>query len=145
MIFLAEYQAVPQQPMSQLKKLSRYLLGLFFIAAGLNHFWHTAFYVAMMPPYLPWHLELVYVSGVAEAGLGALVLFRRWQVVAAWGLIALSFAVFPANLHMALHPELFRQFTSTGLWLRLPLQAVVIAWAYWYTRPGPVGCAADRA
>ncbi len=138
MIFLAEFQAMRQLPMSHLKNLSRYFLGLFFIAAGLNHFWHTAFYVAMMPPYLPWHLELVYVSGVAEAGLGALVLFRRWQVVAAWGLIALSVAVFPANLHMALHPELFPQFTATGLWLRLPLQAVVIAWAYWYARPDAV-------
>ena len=128
-----------------MKTISRYLLGLFFIAAGLNHFWHTAFYFAMMPPYLPWHLELVYASGIAEAGLGALVLFKRWQLVAAWGLIALSIAVFPANLHMALHPELFRQFTATGLWLRLPLQAVVIAWAYWYTRPDTVARATDRA
>ena len=121
--------------MSQLKTFSRYLLGLFFMAAGLNHFWHTAFYVAMMPPYLPSPLELVYLSGMAELGLGALVFFRRWQVAAAWGLIALSLAVFPANVHMALHPELFTQFSPTGLWLRLPLQAAVIAWAYWYTRP----------
>ena len=121
--------------MPTLKTLSRYLLGALFIAAGINHFWHTPFYVAMMPPYLLAPLALVYLSGVAEIGLGALLLFKRWQVLASWGLIALSVAVFPANVHMALNPELFTQFSPTGLWLRLPLQAVVIAWAYWYTRP----------
>ena len=120
--------------MSKLKTLSRYLLGVFFIAAGLNHFWDTAFYVAIMPPWLPWHLALVYLSGAAEIGLGALLLFSRWQVLAGWGLIALSVAVFPANIHMALHPELFPQFTPAGLWLRLPLQFALIAWAWWYTR-----------
>lgn len=118
-----------------LKSVSRYLLGILFIAAGINHFWHTSFYVAMMPPWLPMHLALVYLSGVAEIGLGALLLFRRWQITAGWGLVVLSIAVFPANLHMALHPELFTQFSATGLWLRLPLQAVVIAWAWWFTRP----------
>ena len=121
--------------MPALKPFFRILLGVLFIAAGLNHFWHTAFYVAMMPPYLPWHLELVYASGLAEVALGAAVLFKRWQGMAGWGLIALSVAVFPANLHMALNPALFSQFTPTGLWLRLPLQAVVIVWAYWATRP----------
>ena len=121
--------------MPTLKTLSRYLLSALFIAAGINHFWHTPFYVAMMPPYLPAPLALVYLSGVAEIGLGALLLFKRWQVIAGWGLIALSIAVFPANVHMALNPELFTQFSPAGLWLRLPLQAVVIAWAYWYTRP----------
>ena len=121
--------------MSHFKTLSRCLLGLFFMAAGLNHFWHTAFYVAMVPPYLPAPLVLVCLSGVAELLLGAGVLVRRWEAGAAWGLIALSVAVFPANVHMALHPELFTQFSLTGLWLRLPLQAVVIAWAYWHTRP----------
>ena len=121
--------------MQKLKAPFRYFFALFFLAAGINHFWHTPFYVAMMPPYLPAPLALVYLSGVAEIGLGALLLFPRWQVMAGWGLVALSVAVFPANVHMALNPELFTQFSPTGLWLRLPLQALVIAWAYWYTRP----------
>ncbi len=119
--------------MRRLKTATRRLLALFFIAAGVNHFWHTDFYVAMMPPYLPAHLALVYLSGVAEVGLGALLLFARWQRWAGWGLIALCIAVFPANVHMALHPDLFPQFTPSGLWLRLPLQALAIVWAYWYT------------
>ena len=120
--------------MQKLKTFTRYLLGVLFMAAGINHFWHTAFYVSMMPPYLPLHLELVYLSGLAEIGLGALLFLTRWQRLAAWGVIALCIAVFPANVNMALHPELFPQFSAQGLWLRLPLQAVAIAWAWWYTR-----------
>lgn len=120
--------------MQELKTLTRYLLGALLIVAGINHFWHCAFYVAMMPPYLPGHLELVYVSGLAEIVLGTLLFMQRWQYLAAWGVIALCIAVFPANVNMALHPELFPQFSPQGLWLRLPLQAVAIVWAWWYTR-----------
>jgi uncharacterized membrane protein len=116
------------------KTLTRYLFGVLFIAAGANHFVNPGFYLRMMPAYLPWHSELVAVSGVAEMALGALLLVPRFQVVAAWGLIALLIAVFPANLNMALHPEQFATVSPTVLWLRLPLQGVLIAWAYWYTR-----------
>ena len=120
--------------MNRLKDISRWLFGLFFIAAGANHFVNTPFYVSIMPPYLPWPVALVYISGVAEIGLGGLLLFERWSRLAAWGLIALLIAVFPANVHMALHPELYQWASSLGLWLRLPLQGALIAWAYWYTR-----------
>jgi uncharacterized membrane protein len=58
-----------------------------------------------MPPYLPWHLALVSISGLAEIGLGVLLLFRRWLVLAGWGLIVLLIAVFQTNIHMALHPS----------------------------------------
>ena len=121
--------------MTRLKRLARCLFGLGFVAAGLNHFLMTAFYVSIVPPYLPYPSALVVVSGLAEIGLGALLLFRRWAPLAAWGLIALLIAVFPANLHMALHPEQFPYAPAALLWLRLPLQAVLIAWAYWHTRP----------
>ena len=120
--------------MSRFKTLSRWLFGALFIAAGINHFVNTAFYVSIMPPYLPLHRELVYVSGIAEVVLGAMLLARGYQSVAAWGLIALLIAVFPANVHMALHPEHFPTLPPVGLWLRLPLQGVLVAWAYWYTR-----------
>ncbi len=113
-----------------------WLLGLFFVAAGILHFLRPGMYVKIMPPYLPWPRQLVFVSGLAEVALGILVLVPRFRVPAAWGLIALLVAVFPANLHMALHPELFRKISPVALWLRLPLQAVLIAWACWYTRGG---------
>lgn len=105
--------------------------------AGANHFRDPAFYVSIMPAYLPWHLQLVYVSGVAELVVGALLLFRRSRRIAAWAAIALMIAVFPANLQMALHPDLYAQFSPVALWLRLPLQGVLILWAYWFTRSEP--------
>ena len=121
--------------MTNAKNIGRYVFGIGFIAAGTNHFINTAFYVAIMPPYLPWPLVLVYLSGVAEIGFGALLLMPRWSQAAAWGLIALLLAVFPANLHMALNTELYAWAPPAALWLRLPLQAVLIAGAYAYTRP----------
>ena len=121
--------------MNRARRLARTLFGAGFILAGLNHFLMTSFYVSIVPPYLPWPLALVILSGLAEIGLGALLLFRRWAPLAAWGLIALLIAVFPANLHMALHPELYPWAPAAALWLRLPLQGVFVAWAYWHTRP----------
>ena len=111
----------------------RILLALFLVGAGVNHFIRTGFYLRMMPPYVPFPLAMVQISGVAEIALGVLLLIPATMVPAAWGLIALLIAVFPANLQMALHPETFPEFTPRALWLRLPLQAVLIAWAWWYT------------
>mgnify|MGYP003345645913 FL=1 len=121
--------------MRRLKHGLKWLYGVLFTLAGINHFVSTQFYVGIMPPYLPWHVELVYISGVCEIALGLALLVRRVERLAAWGMIALIVAVTPANLHMALHPELFPQFSVTGLWVRMALQLVLIAWAYWYTRP----------
>lgn len=105
------------------------------MGAGANHFLSSGFYLRMMPPYLPWHLALVYISGAAEILLGFLLLIRSTSAIAAWGIIALLVAVFPANLQMALHPDTFPEFSEVALWLRLPFQVVFIAWAYWYTKP----------
>jgi uncharacterized membrane protein len=127
--------------MSRAQQIARYVFGVGFIFAGVNHFLMTPFYVSIVPPYLPWPPALVVISGLAEMGLGAALLVRRWSALAAWGLIALLIAVFPANLHMALHPELYPWAPVAALWLRLPLQAVLIAWAFWHTRLDPsVSC-----
>ena len=120
--------------MVALETLTRFVFGAAFVVAGLNHFRNPGFYVGIMPTYLPWPLALVYVSGVAEAVLGALLLFPTWTVLAAWGLIALLIAVFPANVHMAMHPDLYPSVPPTLLLIRLPVQGLLIAWAYWYTR-----------
>ena len=117
-----------------LKTTLRILLALFFAGAGVNHFIRTGFYLRMMPSYVPFHLAMVQISGVAEIGLGILLLIPATIVPAAWGLIALLIAVFPANVQMALHPETFPEFSPRSLWLRLPLQVVLIAWAFWNTR-----------
>ena len=117
-----------------IRPLSRHVLGILFILAGVNHFANTAMYVSIMPPYLPWHVELVYLSGAAEMLLGAMLLPRRYSRFAAWGLIALCIAVFPANLHMALQAELYPSLPSWALWMRLPLQGLLIAWIWRYTK-----------
>ena len=110
-----------------------WLLGLLFAAAGVLHFASPDPYVAIVPPYLPWPLALVYLSGAAEVALGLMLLIPRFQRLAAWGLLALLIAVFPANLHMALNADLYPTIPPVALWGRLPLQAVLIAWAYWFT------------
>jgi uncharacterized membrane protein len=116
------------------KLILKYTLGLSFVAAGLNHFIHTDFYLKIMPPYLPWHLFLVYVTGFFEATLGAALLIKRSARAAAWGLLALLVAVYPANIHMALNPHLYPEYNQALLWVRLPIQIVLMAWVYWYTR-----------
>ncbi len=117
------------------RAIFRFLLGAFFVLAGLNHFVNPAFYLRIMPPYLPWHTFLVYLSGFFEIALGLMVVIPKLTRIAAWGLIALLIAVFPANVHMAMNPNLYPDINPIILWLRLPLQAVLVAWAYWYTRP----------
>lgn len=124
--------------MGTFKSAMKWLLAVLFVAAGVNHFVRAEFYVAIMPPYLPWHEELVYLSGVFEILGGIGLLIPRLQVAAAWGLIALLVAVFPANVHMALSPESvperFAGVPPFVWWARLPLQLVFVAWAYWFTR-----------
>lgn len=122
--------------MKIIKLISKIVFALFFIAAGINHFLDPQFYESIMPPYLPWPYALVIISGIAEVVLGAALLVPKSSRLAAWGLIALLIAVLPANIHMALHPELFPTIPATALWIRLPVQGLLILWAYWYTR-GP--------
>ena len=104
-----------------------------FITAGVGHFVATDFFLKIMPPYLPFHLPLVLVSGVIEILLGILLLVPRYSRLAAWGIIALLIAVFPANIHVYTHQELF-PFPPLAHLLRLPLQGVLILWAFAYTR-----------
>ena len=106
----------------------RYAVALLFIAGGILHFINTDLYLKIMPPYIPWHLAMVYISGVAEIAGGAGLLLPILRRAAGWGLVALLIAVFPANVYMAMdriqvtsHP-----IPEVLLWARLPLQAVMI-------------------
>ena len=120
--------------MKTVKTVSRYIFAVFFVAAGVMHFVRPGFYLKIMPPYVPLHLELVYLSGVCEIVLGAMLLVRRLAPLAGWGLILLLIAIFPANIYVYQHQELVPGTPILHL-LRLPLQAFLILWAYWYTRP----------
>ena len=127
--------------LSRLKCPLRYLMGLLYISAGVTHFRAPELYARIVPPQFPQPIALVYLSGAAEIVLGAGVLFRRTRRHSAWGLVALLLAVFPANVHMAtngLAAEMVldraRRTTQLIAWIRLPLQAILIRWAWWYTR-----------
>jgi uncharacterized membrane protein len=108
------------------------VLGVLFVFAGSMHFIRTEFYLRMMPPYIPAHLLIVQISGVCEVlgGIGLIVPATRR--IAAIGLIALLVAVFPANIQMAIHPELYRDIgPPAAFYVRLPLQLVAIALVWW--------------
>jgi uncharacterized membrane protein len=114
------------------KTLATYLLGAFFVVAGANHFVHPATYQRIVPPAFPVPALLVVISGLAEIAGGIGVFFKRTRKAAGIGLIALLIAVFPVNIYMAQHAQLFRDIASaTVLYWRLPLQAVLIAWVFW--------------
>jgi uncharacterized membrane protein len=122
-------------PASWPKRIALLLLAAAFTYAGITHFTGPEFFVAIVPPYLPEPLLLVYVSGVAEIAGGLGVLVPRLRRLAGYGLLALLVAVFPANIHMALNPELFPQMSPTALIVRLPIQFVLAAWVWWATKP----------
>lgn len=121
--------------MKTVKVILKYLMAIFYIGAGVNHFLNPDFYLKIMPPYLPWHLELVYLSGVIEIALGLLLLIPKYTRLAAWGIILLLIAIFPANIHLALNPQIFPDVDPTVHLIRLPFQGLFLLWAWWYTRP----------
>ena len=121
-------------------RLSQRLLAAFFVFAGTMHFVIPKRYEAIMPPSLPRHREAVVVSGLAEIAGGLMVLHPRTRVLAGTWLVALLAAVFPANVHMALHPEEVKGLDTDrvprwALWGRLPLQPLMLVWAWRATRP----------
>jgi uncharacterized membrane protein len=110
---------------------------IFYVAAGTLHFLKPEPYLRIMPPYIPWHLAMVRISGGFEilGGLGLLVPpVRR---AAAWGLVLLLIAVFPANIYMATNPIDASAASIAPIlrWGRLPLQLLLVWWLLWCTRP----------
>ena len=126
--------------MSLPKRILLYVQSLAYILAGFNHLLNPEFYVAIMPPGLPSPEWLNVISGLFEIVLGVFLLEKRVRYLAAWGIIALLIAVFPANLYVALEnvgAPGGEPGTGNPLfnWIRIPFQALFILWAWWYTRP----------
>lgn len=121
---------------STLRVALRILFALLFIIAGVLHFTHTNFYLLIMPPYLPFHHALVYLSGAFEIAGGIGLLLPRTKKAASYGIILLLLAVFPANIYMATDDVAINgnRFSSLLLWLRLPLQFVLIWLVWWCAR-----------
>jgi len=123
--------------MLSLKNLGLAFVFLYFMGGGIAHFISTDFFVAIMPPYIGFHREIVYISGVFEllGAIGILIpALRQW---AGNGLLLLVVLVSPANIHMWLHPELFPDVPATFLSVRLVAQVALLALIWWCTRtPG---------
>ena len=120
-----------------LKEASVYLMSFFYINIGIKHFTSPDWLMPIMPPYLPFHVELIYISGVFEIILGLGLIFKTTRYLAAWGLILLLIAVYPANIYLAFNADAQRELNIshfTASWLRLPLQFVFIALAYWHSK-----------
>jgi uncharacterized membrane protein len=132
--------------MRYVKTVLKWVLGLFFIGAGVMHFTNEPFYLKLMPDYIPseLHRPAVVVSGIFEALLGSLLLVPATTRLAAWGIIALLIAVFPANIYAFQHSEELFGVSKQAHFIRLPLQAVLIAWAYWYARPEKPSASAEH-
>lgn len=109
-------------------------MSLVYVAAGINHFWHKAFYLQMMPPWIGYHELLVSISGVCEILFALLLLPVQTRRFAAWAIIGLLIAIFPANIQMMYN---YAHEHNANLWIsiiRLPIQILLIWWAYTFTK-----------
>ena len=109
---------------------------IFYVIVGIKHFIEPEYFLSIVPPYLPYHLELVYISGLFEILFGLLILFPKYRYYGAIGLILLLIAVFPANIYLAQSKEAQEAIGATqeiATW-RLPIQGVLICIAYFIRR-----------
>ncbi len=111
------------------------VIALFFIIGGISHFVIPEFFMSAMPDYLVFHRELVFISGAFEILAAIGILVPQTRLFAGYGLIALMIAVFPANINMALHPEKYKSIPELFLYLRLPLQFLLIGFVWWAIVP----------
>ena len=117
-----------------LKLISIVSMGLFYISVGVNHFADPYWFLQIVPPYLPYKIELVYISGFLEIIFGVMLLIPKTRVYAGWGLIMLLIAVYPANIYLAQTNGAAMNTTPLIAWGRLPFQFVFIGLAYWHTK-----------
>jgi len=110
-----------------------YLMAFLYIVAGINHFRNPKMYIKIIPPYFSNPKLLNTFSGAAEIILGTLLVIPFSTTFAAWGIIALLIAVFPANLYMYQNKKASFSLPKWILFVRLPLQIILVLWAYQYT------------
>ncbi len=122
--------------MKYIKLITIYFMSISYTYVGVRHFIDPDFFLAIMPNYLPYHLEFVYLSGIAEFSFGILLLFKKTRTFAAYGLIILLVSVFPANIHLV-ESELSQSIlgaTKNQTIIRLPFQILFISLAYWHSK-----------
>ena len=118
----------------KIKTFILYVMSFLYIKIGIDHFTDPGWFIQIVPPYLSYKLELVYISGFFEILFGLLILFKRTRFYASWGLILLLAAVFPANIYLAQTNGAAMNISSLTAWLRLPFQSLLIIIAYWHSK-----------
>ena len=122
---------------SYIKHCTIIIMSLFYIGVGCAHFISPEIFLFIMPPYLPFHLELVYISGFFEILLGVLLLIKRYRFFAGCGLIILLILVFPANIYLYnsdMARDAYGQVSQVDLLVRMFFQLPLIVIAYWHTQ-----------
>ncbi|WCL49041.1 DoxX family protein [Leptospira sp. GIMC2001] len=117
----------------ELTTILMYVMSIFYFTAGVTHFTHTKFFLRIVPAFLPYHKAIVYISGVAEIVLAIGLIPEMTRIYAAWGIILLLIAVFPANIYQLVSDKARMKIPKWSLVLRLPMQFVLIYWAWIYT------------
>lgn len=132
----------PTGPFARRKRPLRRAMGAAYVIAGIAHFAAPSAFARVVPPELPRPRALVFLSGTAEIALGVGVQFDRTRRASAWGIVALLVAVFPANVYTVTDgvtaefvPDRLAGVARAAAWARLPLQAVLVLWAWWYALP----------
>ncbi len=107
-----------------------YLMSALYIIAGLNHFRAPAFYLPMMPPWIPYHRSMIFLSGVCELGLGLMLLYEPLKNFACLSIVLMLIVFLPVHIFMIQHQH--TKFKNIPRWIliaRLPLQILFMAWA----------------
>ncbi|OKH43909.1 hypothetical protein NIES2101_29425 [Calothrix sp. HK-06] len=122
--------------MRRYKILFQIILAIAMVVVGILHFTHTEGFEKIIPDFLPYHLPLVYGSGFLEVLAGVGLLIPSASRFAAWLLVILYIVVFPANVYQAVNNIEVAALPHDPplIWLRLPFQALLVAWAWWFTR-----------
>jgi len=131
---MAEDSSIMSQiTINRIKIITMYIMSIFYISVGINHFVDPDWFTQIVPPYLSrYDLELVYISGVCEVMFGVLILFKKTRYYAALGLIVTLAAVFPANIYLAQSDGVVMGTSAAIAWYRLPFQSLFIVLAYWH-------------
>jgi uncharacterized membrane protein len=120
-----------------LKKISLVILILSYAVLGMNHFRNPGSYIRIIPAYLPFPHFLNLAAGFFEIAFAFLLIFKETRKLAAWGIVLMLIAFLPVHIDMIIHaPMMLGDFKVTPLiaWLRIPLQGLLILWAWWHTR-----------
>ena len=120
---------------THIKNISIYIMSLLYILVGIKHFSDPNFFLKIMPKYLDYHLELVYLSGFFEILFGVLLIFKKTRFFGAWGVFILLICVFPANIYLynSEAAQIALDISKSQALIRLPFQIPLLILAYWHS------------